>query len=203
MKYNDPFSAKRKNNTCEYRWFCRQHFDMSQQPMHAIEGDAHSDFDLIVWEEYERYFFRLFSTLVFYNSLSAAIFIITTPNIWFGSWIFIQIIKFKIIAHERRLILLELSSCFGYVSLTYGNVRRPRWGTNILELHLCNAQNTTRKKSIRELEISNGVALCFAIDPLGIQLLDVWRKFDYSPWIHIIFNIKSQFKQCLRFITYD
>lgn len=69
------------------------------------------------------------------------------------------------------MMLLELSSCFGYVSLTYGNARRPRWGTNILELHLCNAQNATRKKSIRAWDFKWG----------GTVLLSIHWEFSY--WV--------------------
>lgn len=85
---------------------------------------------------YSHFYSRLFSTLVFHNSLSVAIFIITTPFIWLSWWIFIQIIKFTIIGARRPSCrswcwCWWLCRVFGWSGLdgiwvTYGNRRDPK-----------------------------------------------------------------------------
>lgn len=122
MKYNDPFFAYNKNNTCKsiddslllnltqlftcsisYRGRCTQRLWFN------CRGRTKMRYSL-----FPRSNSRLFFTLGFYNSLSAAIFIITAPFIWFSWWIFIQIIKFTI----NRSVRCRVNSCS--FSLVFG-----------------------------------------------------------------------------------
>lgn len=118
--------GKTKNNAFKCRWFwccycCR--FDMNIRQSHThtpnllIEGEANTIYSMYIVQHwlwfncmggtgkraryYSHFYSRLFSTLVLHNSLSVAIFIITTPFIWLSWWIFIQIIKFTIIGAQR------------------------------------------------------------------------------------------------------
>lgn len=147
------FFAESKNNTGKYRWFAVSRFDSSRLP--EFEGDAQWLWFNCMGVALEcAHFSRLLFILVFYNSLSVAIFIIMTPKIWFSWWIFIQIIKFKVIGRSRLVLV-----CW----LTYGHVQRGKRcvGTGIAQCSLrqVNQQFTFRRD-----------APILPCDPLGIFL---------------------------------